>query len=174
MPVAGDQKIAAGDYLEYRYTYTFEGNTTFVDVRYTFTSVSMDTATVNMTYDDEAYIYPVGIGYENDVLTFTWPDSPDDSFDIFDFFFLMDEASAEKSFAFQNVGLNIVLMDAYTLTNFSFIPHWEIDAYDTNEIVYMVKMGTNIPIYMEMLAEDSEYLMTIELTGSSIGWVTLI
>ena len=86
----------------------------------------------------------------------------------------MDEASVEKSLTFQNVGLNLVLMDAYTLTNLSFIPHWEIDAYDTNEMVYMVKMGTNVPIYMEMLAEDGDYLMTIELTDSSIRWVTLI
>jgi len=51
MPVAGEQKITAGDYLEYRYTYVLEANTTFTDVRCTFTDVSIDEATVKMTYN---------------------------------------------------------------------------------------------------------------------------
>ncbi len=49
----------------------------------------------------------VDLGYGNGVIVFTWPKGPDDSFDIFDFVFLKDEASAEKSFAFQNLALNM-------------------------------------------------------------------
>ena len=173
MPVASDQKIAAGDYLEYRYTYTDENETVNLNVRYTFTSVTTEEATVNMVYDGGNYNLTVNFNTVNNALAFTWPNTSDNAFDIFDFMYIMNDATAEKSFTFQNVGANIILMNTYTVKDISYTPWWTSPDINFDEVVLMVKMGTNIPIYMELSYENGD-LLTTELVGTSMSWVALI
>ena len=55
-------------------------------------------------------------------------------------------------------------MNEYSLMNFSFIPHWDVEYFETDEMVLMVKVGTNVPIYMEMQTDKYEYHLMVELS----------